>query len=59
MAKGFWDNVTGWQKLILILGSIVLVIAARVLFPEEAQWMRTWVADLFRAAVDLFQGGTP
>ncbi len=53
---GFFDKVT-WPKVALVLGSIVLLIAARVLFPEEAQWMRTWVADLFAAGVDLLQGG--
>lgn len=54
---GFFDNVTGRQKLVLIFGGAVLLIATRALFPEEAQWMRAWVADLFSAAVDLFPGG--
>ena len=57
MAKGFFDNVSGRQKVLLILGGTVLLVGARVLFPEEAQWLRTWIGDMFRTAVDLFQGG--
>ncbi len=56
MAK-FFDNVTGWQKVLLILGGVVLLIGARALFPEEAQWVRTWVGDLVSAGMTLIQGG--
>ena len=59
MMARFFDNVTGGQKLILIFGIIVLFIAARALFPEEAQWLRGWTGDVISAGKDLLQGGTP
>ena len=34
----FFDNVT-WPKVALVLGFFGLLIGARVLFPEAADWL--------------------
>lgn len=52
MAK-FWDNVTGWQKILLF----VLVVATAVLFPEAYATVFASIMDGLRAIADLVTGG--
>ncbi|MCK5651727.1 MAG: hypothetical protein KAJ42_10135 [Gemmatimonadetes bacterium] len=49
----FWDNVSGWQKILLF----VLIVATAVLFPEAyARVFESIMAGL-RAFADLLTGG--
>lgn len=50
----FWGGFSGWQKLILIFGLIVTLIAVRVLFPEEAQWLVDSIRGLFESIGHFF-----
>ena len=52
MAK-FWDNVTGWQKIIIF----VLIVATAVLFPEAYATVFSSIMDGARALADLLTGG--
>ncbi len=52
MAK-FWDNVSGWQKILLF----VLVVATAVLFPEAYATVFGSIMDGLRAMADLVTGG--
>ena len=52
----FFSGMTGWQKLILIFGVIVLMVGARVLFPEAADWFMTWIEDMVHHLVEFVQG---
>ncbi len=58
MAKGFFDNVTGRQKLVLIFGGFILLIAAIVLFPDAFERLSHTVMEWARAFADVFTGGT-
>ncbi len=53
------DNVT-WPKVALVLGGIILTVAARVLFPEEAQWLVDSIKDIAGVIFQFFAnlGGT-
>jgi len=51
----FWDNVSGWQKVLLF----VLIVATAVLFPEAYATVFGSIMDGLRAFADLFTGGTP
>jgi hypothetical protein len=53
MAK-FWDNVSGWQKILLF----VLIVATAVLFPEAYATVFASIMDGIRAAADLITGGS-
>jgi len=50
----FWDNVSGWQKLILF----VLIVATAVLFPEAYARVFGSIMVGLRSFADLFTGGT-
>lgn len=54
MAK-FFDNMTGKQKLILLFGSVVLLVGARALLPEETQWLLDSVKDLLGVVAQFFR----
>lgn len=58
MSKGFLDNVS-WQKVVLVLGGFILLIAAIVLFPEAFQRLVDTAKDFAAVARDFVAGGTP
>jgi hypothetical protein len=53
MAK-FWDNVSGWQKLILF----VLIVATAVIFPEAYATLFGSIMEGLRAFAATLTGGT-
>jgi hypothetical protein len=53
----FLTNVS-WQKVVLVLGGFVLLIASIVLFPEAFQRLADTVMTGGRMFADLFTGGT-
>ena len=53
MAK-FWDNVSGWQKILLF----VLIVATAILFPEAYATVFSSIMDGLRTFIDLIAGGT-
>ena len=53
MAKGFFDNVSGKQKLTLIFGGFILLVVALAIFPDEAASIMTFIVQL-PAAFDAF-----
>ncbi len=52
----FFDNVTGRQKVVLLMGGFILIIGASALFPAEVARLGDFIGELFRNAVQLFQG---
>lgn len=57
MAK-FFDNMTGWQKLILLFGGFAVALAALVFIPTETGNLLTWIGDMVRTVVQTMTGGT-
>ncbi len=55
MAK-FFDNMTGWQKLILIFGGFAAALSALVFIPTETGSLLTWIGDQLRAILQSFGG---
>ena len=53
----FFDKVS-WQKVVLVLGGFVLLIATLVLFPEAFERLSHTVMEWVRAFADIFTGGT-
>ena len=49
----FFDNVTGRQKVVLLLGGTVLLVGVQVLFPEAADWLITSTMAMFGAVAQL------
>lgn len=47
MAK-FTDNMSGWQKLLLVFGIFGALLAALYFVPTEAGTLMTWIADQLR-----------
>lgn len=52
MAK-FFDNVTGRQKVFLLLVGFSLMIGGLVLFPDATAILMLWIEDLAHHAVDF------
>ncbi len=59
MAK-FFDNVS-WQKVVLVLGGFVLLVATAVLFPEAYATVFGSIAGLIGSIIQGFRdfGGNP
>ena len=53
---GFFDNVTGTQKLILVFGMFAAALAALVFFPTETGSLMTWVEDMVHHLIELVRG---
>ena len=51
----FLDNVT-WPKVCLVLGIIIVPIAAYVLFPEAARWFAALFEDTVHHITDAVGG---
>lgn len=51
----FFDNVTGKQKIILILGGFVLLVVSMVVFPDETQRVVEFGMDGLRATFEFFR----
>ena len=54
----FFDNMSGWQKLILIFGGFAVALGALVLVPTETGNLLTWIGDQIRTLVQAMTGGT-
>ncbi len=54
----FWGNVKGWQKLVLFL--VVLLVVVRLVSPSTAEWILAPIMELARAGIQLAReiGGT-
>jgi len=50
----FFDNVT-WQKVVLIFGSFILLIAAIALLPDEFQRLVDTIKDMFGVVTRFFR----
>lgn len=55
----FFDNMTGWQKLILVFGGFGGALGALVFIPTETGNLLTWIGDQIKIVVALFQGDAP
>ncbi len=53
----FFDNVTGRQKVVLLMGGFILIIGASALFPNEVARLGDFIGEIFSSAMQLFQGG--
>lgn len=53
----FFDNVTGKQKLILIFGGFILLLAALVFVPTEAGNLLMMIGDLISLGFNAIGGG--
>ena len=53
----FFDNMTGWQKLILIFGGFGVALGALVFVPTETGNLLTWIGDQIRTVVRAITGG--
>lgn len=51
----FFDNMTGKQKLFLLFGGFVLLIAAITLLPDEFQLLVDTVKDLLGVVAQFFR----
>lgn len=54
---GFFDNMSGKQKLILIFGGFAAALAALVFVPTETGNLLSWVSSQIRTLVDALTGG--
>lgn len=55
---GFFNNMSGKQKLILIFGGFASALAALVFVPTETGNLMTWVGDQIRSIVQAMTGGS-
>jgi len=51
----FFDNMSGGQKLILLFGGFVILIAAIALFPSETNVLADLIRDMLGAVGEFFR----
>ncbi len=56
MAK-FTDNMTGWQKLILVFGGFILLLLALVFIPTETGNLLTRFQEVVGTIMESLTGG--
>jgi hypothetical protein len=51
----FFDNMSGGQKLILLFGGFILLIAAIALFPSETNILADLIRDMLGYVGEFFR----